>query len=210
MLRGPNFSNDHLDHAIISQQWDLNTGQIVRNFTSHGAQLAAVAVRPLPGDFVGIPWVGQPRPPPPTAVLPPNGIKQEEVQMTGMRNQSGTEVKKEREEDAESSASFDPLFDDEPDSDGPPTQPPPQVVHPTTPVVPQQPQRPAVAPKNAPPILDPTSYAAFSADVLMTASIDGQVILWDRRVHTPGRGVGRLWMGEKTPPWCMSVRRIVL
>lgn len=195
----------------MAQQWDLNTGQIVRNFTSHGAQLAAVAVRPLPGDFVGIPWVGQLRPPP-TAMLPPNGIKQEEVQMTGERNQSGTEVKREREEDAESSASFDPLFDDEPDSDAPPTQPPPQAqaAYPTTPVVPQQPQRPAVAPKNAPPILDPTSYTAFSADVLMTASIDGQVILWDRRVHSPGRGVGRLWMGEKTPPWCMSVRRIVL
>lgn len=28
------------------QQWDLNTGQGVRNFTAHGAQLAAVAVRP--------------------------------------------------------------------------------------------------------------------------------------------------------------------
>ena len=40
--------------------------------------------------------------------------------------------------------------------------------------------------------------------VLMTASIDGQVILWDTRVNAPGYGVGRLWMSERTPPWCVS------
>lgn len=56
-----------------------------------------------------------------------------------------------------------------------------------------------------PPILELTSYAAFSPDMLMTASIDGQVILWDKRNHTPGKGVGRLWLSEKTPPWCLSV-----
>ena len=189
------------------QQWDLNTGEMVRNFTSHGAQLAAIAVRPLASDFVGIPWVGPPRPAP-AAILPPNIIKQEDIPMTEIRNDPATGPK--REEDAESNASFDPLFDDEPEADGPTPQPQAPAFQPTTPVVPQQPQRPAIAPKNAPPILDPVSYATFSADVLMTASIDGQVILWDRRVHTPGRGVGRLWMGEKTPPWCMSVRRLLL
>jgi transcriptional activator SPT8 len=39
----------------------------------------------------------------------------------------------------------------------------------------------------------------------MTAAIDGQIILWDKRVNTVGKGVGRLWMSEKTPPWCLSV-----
>lgn len=62
------------------------------------------------------------------------------------------------------------------------------------------------APKNAPPILDPVTYSMFSPDILMTASVDGQIILWDQRVHSPGQGVGRLWATEKTPPWCVSVR----
>jgi len=66
---------------------------------------------------------------------------------------------------------------------------------------------PAPAPKNAPPILDATSFAAFSPDIIMTAAMDGQVVLWDCRVSSgAGYGVGRLWMSEKTPPWCLSVR----
>lgn len=60
-------------------------------------------------------------------------------------------------------------------------------------------------PKNAPPILDSDLYSQFSPNILMTAAIDGQIVLWDKRVNTPGTGVGRLWMGEKTPPWCISV-----
>ncbi|KAG8902961.1 Transcription factor spt8 [Tulasnella sp. 403] len=41
-----------------------------------------------------------------------------------------------------------------------------------------------------------------SMDVVMTAQIDGQVLLWDRRV---GTRTMRLEMGEKSPPWCVSV-----
>ncbi|RXW20885.1 hypothetical protein EST38_g4958 [Candolleomyces aberdarensis] len=59
-------------------------------------------------------------------------------------------------------------------------------------------------PKNAPPLLDRSGYSNFSSDLLMTAYVDGQVILWDRRVSSLGKGVGRLWMSEKTPPWCLS------
>lgn len=81
---------------------------------------------------------------------------------------------------------------------------------PTAPVVQQQQQRNVstatyAAPKNAPPILDPVTYSMFSPDILMTASVDGQIILWDQRVHSAGHGVGRLWAAEKTPPWCVSV-----
>jgi len=112
--------------------------------------------------------------------------------------------------DAKSDASFDPLFDDEPDAseaqrvgdvvDLPLPNPSPH----NTP----QPRASShiAPPKNAPPLLDPTTYANYSADLLMTASIDGQIILWDKRVNTPGQGVGRLWMSEKTPPWCLSVK----
>lgn len=122
--------------------------------------------------------------------------------------------------DAHSDASFDPLFDDDPEEGSQAqstlttesklampggTQP----QHPL-PQPPLPPPRPATTfippPKNAPPLLDPTSYSTYSSELLLTASIDGQVILWDRRVQTSGTGVGRLWMSEKTPPWCLSVR----
>lgn len=63
----------------------------------------------------------------------------------------------------------------------------------------------STVPKNAPPLLDPHTYSTYSSDVLMTASIDGQIFLWDRRVETHGKGVGRLFMNERTPPWCVSV-----
>lgn len=142
------------------------------------------------------------------------------------QNQSGSVMDGEQlqEDDAKSDTSFDPLFDDPDGGEGASDtdSKPLQSTQPTQLSMPQsasqpslpsgQPQRQALgagaaapAPKNAPPVLDPLSYSMFSSDVLMTASIDGQVMLWDRRVHTPGRGVGRLWMSEKTPPWCVSV-----
>lgn len=126
-----------------------------------------------------------------------------------------------KDDDAKSDASFDPLFDDEPDADGEGetdngSQPPQSATQGSYPGQPSQSQPPsqmfkpprgppALAPKNAPPVLDAMSYTTYSPDVVMIASIDGQIVLWDRRVNTPGRGVGRLWMSEKTPPWCVSV-----
>jgi hypothetical protein len=29
-------------------------------------------------------------------------------------------------------------------------------------------------------------------------------------VQTSGTGVGRLWMSEKTPPWCLSVQSLLI
>lgn len=120
-------------------------------------------------------------------------------------------------DDSKSDGSYDPLFD-EPEADGasdlmngsqdrgldlslPGTVPNPQFNR-------HMPSN-AVA-KNAPPLLDPNTYSTYSSDVLMTASIDGQIFLWDRRVETQGKGVGRLFMSERTPPWCVSVCRSVL
>lgn len=128
-----------------------------------------------------------------------------------------------QDDDIKSETSYDPLFD-EPDADGEPDaddNPPPTVLHQSNLSQPAPPPlqsshpsvsfptaqstaRSAVAPKGAPPVLDPLTYMTFSPDVIMTASIDGQIILWDVRVHAQGTGVGRLWMSEKTPPWCMS------
>jgi transcriptional activator SPT8 len=126
--------------------------------------------------------------------------------------------------DAKSDISSNSLFDDE-DADGEPDdhdltrnahQPAARPAQPTLSIptsAPQPVQRSLIPPKNAPPLLDPPAYATFSSDILMTASIDGQVILWDKRVSSSGGvngrgggGVGRLWMSDKTPPWCLSVR----
>lgn len=58
------------------------------------------------------------------------------------------------------------------------------------------------------PLLTHTTYDAFSEDIMMTSSMDGQVTLIDRRVPSGSEGgVGRLQAGERAPPWCMSVRR---
>jgi len=219
-------------------EWDLNTGQIVRNYTAHPSQLVAIAVRPLESDYTGIePWVGQTRanimpfatgdgqedvkdvtmPTPEPTQHPFQQVKEEHLlpseQMLQLEQQGG-------DEDVRSDTSFDPLFDDpEGESMEEPTSRLELAVQPTQLSMParaaSQPALPtgrqatgtgvtAPAPKNAPPVLDSLSYTMFSPDVLMTASIDGQVMLWDRRVQTHGRGVGRLWMSEKTPPWCVS------
>lgn len=114
------------------------------------------------------------------------------------------------ETDARSDASYDPLFDDDPEesmqADVPVES---KLAMPGKSHV----QRPsaltgrqlAPPPKGAPPLINSSDYQTFSSDILMTAFIDGQVILWDRRMQDNGRGVGRLWMNEKTPPWCLSV-----
>jgi hypothetical protein len=120
--------------------------------------------------------------------------------------------------DAKSDASFDPLFDGEEDahedfhSTFQSSTDPRANVSITSNVRQSQPSARSLAPpKNAPPLLDASTYSTFSADVFMTASIDGQVILWDKRSYGSPRkgGVGRLWMSEKTPPWCLSVSPLI-
>lgn len=55
------------------------------------------------------------------------------------------------------------------------------------------------------PAFGEASLPLLSDDVLLSSSIDGQVLLWDRR--TDGRGaIRRLPVPEGTPPWSMQVR----
>jgi transcriptional activator SPT8 len=45
----------------------------------------------------------------------------------------------------------------------------------------------------------------FSQDVLLTSTLGGQVMLWDRRIKPDGKGgVHALPLPDKTPPWCAS------
>ncbi|KZT09505.1 WD40 repeat-like protein [Laetiporus sulphureus 93-53] len=229
-------------------QWDLNTGQIVRNFMSHGAQLTAIGVRPLISHYDGHHWSsptpgvdGEPygnrqtlqnglvsdRYTADGQSIPPSAeLDSKERVFAGQQAQSSTELTTllQQDDDVKSDTSYDPLFD-EPDADG-------ELDTEDTSALPaanafgnpsyvaqsggasmalsgqhtqaQRNVRSTAAPKNAPPILDPETYSHFSPDMLMTASIDGQIMLWDTRVYAPGQGVGRLWMSEKTPPWCVS------
>lgn len=137
------------------------------------------------------------------------------------------------EADGDTDNDYDPLFDDE-DGDGPssanPTSAAPSGGFPplpngqtatSTPTAQMPFQLPGMstaptgsfqqngsfrpAAKNSTPILDPVTYNDFSPDIFMTAGIDGQITLWDRRASASGRGFGRLDLPEKTPPWCISV-----
>ncbi|THU89538.1 WD40 repeat-like protein [Dendrothele bispora CBS 962.96] len=197
--RGPvsSLSLDHDEKSFFSagwdgeaMQWDLNTGQRTRTFTSHGAQLMCIAVRPTNAVYSenGSPVVIQPEP----ESTPLHNAQSYPV--NGSNGPSQTET------DAKSDASFDPLFDDEPED-----APKSAVVNGDSAPQPLKPSASTVAPpRGAPPLLDHDRYKTFSPDILMTVAIDGQIMLWDKRVNTPGEGVGRLWMSEKTPPWCLS------
>lgn len=45
-------------------------------------------------------------------------------------------------------------------------------------------------------------------NILMTTSIDGQCLLWDRR--EPEKDARRLKVPDRTPPWCLSVSNMTL
>ncbi|KAH9484354.1 Transcription factor SPT8 [Psilocybe cubensis] len=210
-------------------QWDLNTGQNARTFTAHNSQLSGIALRPASSGYVqtGPAIYTQSNHPsgPETEtqkssdamnVDPPNGTEEEKAVPPTAQSGEPTQTMT-ADSDARSDASFDPLFDDVPEEEeakpalpmesmlaipsgwepvAQPAQQPSQPARPPPTVIPP--------PKGAPPLFDPVEYSTYSPDLLMTAFIDGQILLWDRRVHTNGRGVGRLWMSEKTPPWCLS------
>lgn len=242
----------------------MNTGQAVRKFTSHGAQLVGVAVRPLNTlsqrfssiSSVGVSGGSEAYPDPladttshrkltetpvsanvetfPTAAGKAHGHQQQTLNASASQN--GISNLPTQESDAKSDTSFDPLFDDEPDPDGEGDNhsapdggvgqakishresaapdghmglavPDAGASDPTWQAQAIRSSQSSVAPpKNAPPLLSAENSTTFSPDVLMVSAIDGQVMLWDKRANTPGKGVGRLWLSEKTPPWCVSVR----
>ncbi|PWN48546.1 WD40 repeat-like protein [Violaceomyces palustris] len=49
-----------------------------------------------------------------------------------------------------------------------------------------------------------SDVSKFSQDIMMTSTLAGQVMLWDRRVKADGKGVRALALPDKTPPWCAS------
>jgi transcriptional activator SPT8 len=115
------------------------------------------------------------------------------------------DAEKTSEDDAKSEASYDPLFD-EPDEDEAGTSG--AVPRAANQVRPSTVGTGTINPRGSPP-LDLMAYGAYSPDMLMTASMDGSIMLWGRLVddHECGRGVRRLEGSSKTPLWCISVSR---
>lgn len=262
------------------QEWDLNTGQTVRTYPTHKAQLSSVSLRP-----VGFPSSPTPSPRPKapgeeeeeeeegnedpamniSISMGPDFFGKKEMENLKQEGENGKESSGDKEAeilseqkpsndiemaDAASAVSGtgDSLFGDD-DAEGetapasilPTTIPSPSLPSPPKPkplglALPGQRQSssapistketetaPVSAPLFAPqasassarqgaadviPVLSPVNWKAYSEDVLLTSSMDGQLVLIDRRVPSyegTGAGVGRLLPGEKTPPWCMSV-----
>ncbi|KAH0827166.1 hypothetical protein J3R83DRAFT_4857 [Lanmaoa asiatica] len=241
--RGPisGLSIDHDEKGFYSAswdgeaiQWDLNTGQAIRKFTAHGAQLVGVAVRPLntfaprfsPVSSAGVGGELDAYPDALTATLhkktgtptsasvemhstKAHGHQQQTLNASASQNaisNMGTQ-----ESDAKSDASFDPLFDDEPEPDGDGSAGRAKISHtesaassghvglavpdagasdPTSQA--QQAARlsqsSVAPPKNAPPLLSGENSTTFSPDILMISAIDGQIMLWDKRSECRRKG----------------------
>ncbi|CAE6424944.1 unnamed protein product [Rhizoctonia solani] len=175
-------------HAL---EWDLNVGQIVRRYPSHGAQLVSIGIRPISSNAADssspsiipstLPRTGSGNFNSTNGTDGTMGSQKAPTQMGGSPRSA--------EED------YDPLFDD-PDLEA-------------SADLDQGAGRgtsSALAWRSAVPSLDAETYERYSHNILMTAAIDGQITIWDRRVagSTPGSGVGRLDIPEKTPPWCVS------
>lgn len=163
-----------------------------------------------------------------TGSIPPESLAVESNLQGREDNDENVPTKPpEAETDVKSEASYDPLFDEpEPENGRQPEQLPQQQEQQQVPTkednslslplpkfneVSTMPKLPAVQAGLVPlskkaviPLLDPVTYSEYSTDILLAASVDGQVVLWDRRARSH-RGVGRLEMSEKCPPWCLSV-----
>ncbi|KAJ8078848.1 Transcription factor spt8 [Marasmius tenuissimus] len=185
-------SMDHDEKGFFSAgwdgdviQWDLNTGQNVRKFTAHGSQLTCVAVRPTDAVY--------------TRTGSPITVDLDHDMLDDGTLNSQTQPSADM--DAKSDASHDSLFDDD-DGDG--SNQVPNTAMTLNTKASNAHRNTVPVPKGAPPLLDSERYRTFSPDILMSVAIDGQIMLWDKRVHSPGQGVGRLGLSEKTPPWCLS------
>lgn len=229
---------DHLVLISSTQHWDLNTGQMTRKFPSHGPQYTAIGLRPLnpanPPPVYGANGTHLSIHPELTQTINPQSGPMDTDpapfhQTNGKVNTNGAPPS-EASEDAsgDTDDGYDPLFDDEPpttslNGTGGPNDLTNQLAATTRPNGVQFPQSntnslslpvngrvpPSTQRENT--FIDPVSYADFSDDILMTASFDGQVTLWDRRASSSSgkRGVGTLEGSEKAPPWCISVCLLV-
>lgn len=186
---------------------------MIRNFNKHKAAISSLSLLPI-----SLPAT----PPDPTGTISINGTQADQNVDVEMDKVEGGE------EDAVGSPdSYGSLFaDEDEDNEGgvkkdpspnintnPAPVPPPQAPPPPSraPVLPPSNRpgllsNPRAPPRVGLPSLTPATYKEFSDDIMLVASLDGEVALHDRRIGSSL--VGKLESGPKTPPWCMSVSRI--
>lgn len=212
---------------IVWQQWDLNTGVCSRKFEGHKAQLTATQFRP---DNTAI------------AIMTPAAQDDVDLEQSGeahidrVSGDAKTDSVADKDTDAQSENSYDPLFDD--DNDGPeqmgeqgvdaegevndlsttsapsaglslpgltlPTAPVPSTSQPSK----QAAGAPAAAKlpevKRVPlPSFQDAASPQSGEDVFLSAALDGECLIWDRRAAT--KEVRQLDIPKGSMPWTISV-----
>jgi transcriptional activator SPT8 len=147
--------------------------------------------------------------------MPSNGIhspKAETAAPTSALNEPSQSI---AADDAKSDTSYDPLFDAEPDAEldnqmtGADSRSIQPKADPNSRVNSQSDLSGSGGKLEGVPFaqgtraFDQTLASSFSYDIVLTAAIDGQLLLWDRR--SAYKHVGRLPLLDKCPPWCVSV-----
>lgn len=196
-------------------EWDLNTGQIVKSYDGCAGQISAILFRPQGGPPAPV----HPRAadaPAPAASVPESP---DESQLAAELDES-LKAEPERPE-GDSPQSDDSLFGDEPMEEERPgalalpgqgsgtAAPGPAAAAPPPPP-------PSAAPRTNVSELPKPGFGAmdlawqydsdmsqFSNDILLTSTLSGQVLIWDRRVDPrTKKGVRALELPPGTPPWC--------
>ncbi|ROV88407.1 hypothetical protein VSDG_09229 [Cytospora chrysosperma] len=152
--------------------WDLNTGKTTREFKGSGSQVSAIEPRPLSG-----------------APIPPEAAEELPSDTLRTRNETG---------DVEGTNNL---------------QPPQHTTQPDTERRPSTAQGDTAQPADPPQIQSPSlvfnsSHASAPSDptqmsdsTFLSASIDGTIRLWDRRMPQP---LARIGTRPGVPPWCMG------
>lgn len=199
---------DRADSLV--QQWDLETGAATRQFKGHTGQISSISFRPssavrgnggAEGAANGDGAVS------PASSNSSSGVAASLVQNSAKPSPAvvdGAAVVASPESDG----AFDPLFDDgrssEADADGDEDDDSSKLAtglsRPGGMLAPAHPATPSA------PTLGSAGLPVLSDDVFLSTSIDGQVMLWDRRVKSGDKGgVRRLENVGKRAGWCTSV-----
>lgn len=144
------------------QNWDLNTGQVIRTFQGHTSQISSITWRPLkPPSSTKTPDEEME---PPTRPLRPSSA------ISGSRptSSAGARMLSGRESPTPSNKSFDPLFDEGSSSESPPNTPKSKTAfNVAASLLPNQTKT-----QNDTLLPEPSET---DSDVFLTTSIDGQV-----------------------------------
>lgn len=224
-MGGASGQGDHLPltrPARAKQQWDLDTGAVTRPFFAHSSQVSSIAYRPL-------------HPPTPLDSTPrtngdvdmadddgewidaPGRVRIDEAALAGGEAGGEAESKAESKVDSAADGGANGRDEDATGSDADADGEIDETLAPasTSPHSILPPKKPETARDDVPLVGAGADAGEMSRDVFVSTALDGQVLLWDRRVGegaAPGlvhrfddyRGKGE---GKKRDGWSTSVSR---